>query len=73
MKFRHIIYDIVQRILVSELYAENESNEDVYYLIKKYIESKDRSAIVTDTKPCHDMVMNKLCLIDINTTYFTLN
>ena len=45
---------------VAELFAEEESNEDVYYLINKYTEPKDRIAIVTDTKPGYDTVMDKL-------------
>lgn len=45
---------------VAELFTEEESNEDVYYLINKYTESKDRIAIVTDTKPGYNTVMNKL-------------
>ena len=35
-KFRHALYDIVQRMPIAELFAEEESNEDVYYLINKY-------------------------------------
>lgn len=59
-RFRHALYDIVQRMPVAELFTEEESNEDVYYLINKYTEPKDRIAIVTDTKPGYNTVMNKL-------------
>ena len=59
-KFRHALYDIVQRMPVAELFAEEESNEDVYYLINKYTEPKNRIAIVTDTKPSYSTVMNEL-------------
>ena len=59
-RFRHALYDIVQRMPVAELFTEEESNEDVYYLINKYAEPKDRIAIVTDTKPGYDFVMDKL-------------
>lgn len=59
-KFRHALYDIVQRMPVAELFAEEESNEDVYYLINKYTEPKNRIAIVTDTKPGYSTVMNEL-------------
>lgn len=45
---------------VAELFAEEESNEDVYYLINKYTEPKNRTAIVTDTKSGYDKVMCKL-------------
>lgn len=45
---------------VAELFAEEESNEDVYYLINKYTEPKNRIAIVTDTKPGYSTVMNEL-------------
>ena len=45
---------------VAELFAEEESNEDVYYLINKYTEPKNRIAIVTDTKPSYSTVMNEL-------------
>ncbi|MBO6275219.1 MAG: hypothetical protein J6M91_06770 [Methanobrevibacter sp.] len=59
-RFRHALYDIVQRMPIAELFAEEESNEDVYYLINKYTEPKNRTAIVTDTKPGYDNVMHKL-------------
>ena len=59
-RFRHALYDIVQRMPVAELFAEDESNEDVYYLINKYTKPKDRIAIVTDTKPGYDKEMRKL-------------
>lgn len=59
-RFRHAIYDLVQRMPVAELFAEEESNKDVYDFINKYIAPKDRIAIVTDTKPGYDVVMNKL-------------
>lgn len=59
-KFRHAIYDIIQGMPVAELFAEKESNKDVYYLINKYTEHKDRIAIVTDTKKGYDSVMRKL-------------
>ena len=59
-RFRHALYDIVQRMPVAELFAEEESNEDVYYFINKYTEPKDRIAIVTDTKSGYNTVMHKL-------------
>ena len=59
-KFRHAIYDLIQRIPIAELFAEEESNKDVYYLINKYTDSKDRIGIVTDTKAGYDKVMRKL-------------
>ena len=45
---------------VAEVFAEEESNDDVYDFINKYIDPKDRIAIVTDTKAGYDTVMNKL-------------
>ena len=59
-RFRHALYDIVQRMPVAELFAEEESNDDVYYFINKYTEPKDRIAIVTDTKLGYDTVMHNL-------------
>ena len=59
-KFRHSIYDLVQKMPVAEVFAEEESNDDVYDFINKYIDPKDRIAIVTDTKAGYDTVMNKL-------------
>ena len=59
-RFRHAIYDLVQRMPVAELFAEEESNDDVYYFINKYIDLKDRIGIVTDTKSGYDIVMRKL-------------
>ena len=59
-KFRHAIYDLIQRLPVAELFAEKESNKDVYHFINKYVDHKDRIAIVTDTKPGYDWVMRKL-------------
>ncbi|MBR1611614.1 MAG: hypothetical protein IJ672_09095 [Methanobrevibacter sp.] len=59
-RFRHALYDIVQRMPVAELFAEEELNEDVYYFINKYTEPKDRIAIVTDTKPGYNTVMHEL-------------
>ena len=45
---------------VAEFFAEEDSNEDVYNFINKYTAPKNRIAIVTDTKPGYDTVMNKL-------------
>ena len=59
-RFRHALYDLAQRMPIAELFAEEESNEDVYDFINKYIDPKDRIAIVTDTKPGYDGVMRKL-------------
>ena len=67
-RFRHAIYDLIQKMPVAELFAEEESNQDVHDFINKYIEPKDRIAIVTDTKAGYDAVMNEL----INTAHFTL-
>ena len=50
----------MQKIPIAELFKEEETNEDVYYLINKYIKPKDRIAIVTDTKSGYDIVMRKL-------------
>ena len=57
---RHAIYDLIQKMPVAELFAEEESNQDVHDFINKYIEPKDRIAIVTDTKAGYDAVMNEL-------------
>ena len=59
-RFRHALYDIVQKIPVAELFTEEETNEDVYYLINKYTKLKDRIAIVTDTKTGYNKVMDEL-------------
>lgn len=59
-RFRHAIYDLIQKMPVAELFAEEESNQDVHDFINKYIEPKDRIAIVTDTKAGYDAVMNEL-------------
>ena len=59
-RFRHALYDIVQRMPVAELFTEEESNDDVYYLINKYTKHKDRIAIVTDTKSGYNAVMHDL-------------
>lgn len=59
-KFRHALYDTVQRIPIAELFTDKESDKDVYNFINKYIEPKDRIAIVTDTKAGYDRVMQKL-------------
>ena len=74
-RFRHALYDIVQKMPVAELFAEEELNEDVYYLINKYTKQKDRIAIVTDTKSGYNTVMHDL---DFNrhqycTFHFKLN
>ena len=59
-RFRHALYDIVQKMPVAELFTEEETNEDVYYLINKYTKLKDRIAIVTDTKTGYNKVMDEL-------------
>ena len=46
-KYRHALYDLVYRMPIAELFAEEETNEDVYYLINKYTEHKNRISIVT--------------------------
>jgi len=45
---------------VAELFTKEERNEDVYDFIDKYVEPKDRIAIVTDTKSGYNTVMHKL-------------
>lgn len=59
-RFRHALYDLIQRMPIAELFAEEESNKDVYDFINKYAEPKNRIAIVTDTKAGYDIVMRKL-------------
>ena len=59
-RFRHALYDLIQRMPIAELFAEEESNKDVYDFINKYTEPKNRIAIVTDTKAGYDIVMRKL-------------
>lgn len=59
-KFRHAVYDIVRKMPIAELFSDEDTNKDVYYLINKYIELKDRTCIVTDTKKGYDKVMRKL-------------
>ena len=59
-KYRHALYDLVHRMPIAELFAEEETNDDVYYLINKYTEPNNRKAIVTDTKPGYDTVMRDL-------------
>ena len=59
-KFRHVVYDTVQRMPIAELFADEESNEDVKYLINKYIEPIKRIGIVTDTKKGYGDVMRDL-------------
>ncbi len=56
---------------IAELFAEEESNEDVYNFINKYADPKDRIAIVTDTKVGYDAVMRKLSSKDTNTAHST--
>lgn len=58
--YRHVLYDLVHRMPIAELFMDEETNEDVYYLINKYTDSKDRIAIVTDTKSGYDTVMRDL-------------
>ncbi len=59
-RFRHTIYDLVQIMPIAELFTEEDSNEDVHKFINKYIDPKDRIAIVTDTKSGYDSVMQRL-------------
>ena len=59
-RFRHALYDLIQRMPVAELFAEEESNKDVYDFINKYTDHKDRIAIVTDTKAGYDSIMREL-------------
>ena len=58
--FRHAIYDTVQKMPIAEIFAEEELNEDVYYLINKYIPPIKRLGIVTDTKSGYNSIMSRL-------------
>ena len=59
-KFRHTIYDIINRMPIAELFADEEKNSDVYNLIDKNVDSRLRKGIVTDMKIGYDVVMAKL-------------
>ena len=59
-KFRHVIYDIVNRMPIAEFFADEEKNSDVYDFIDRNIDSKLRKGIVTDMKKGYDVVMASL-------------
>ena len=49
-KFSHAIYDLVKRMPVAELFADEEKNSDVYDFINRNVDIKFRKGIVTDMK-----------------------
>ena len=59
-KYRHTIFDIVQKIPIAEYFADEDNNEVVYDFINRTIDHKDRIAIITDMKKGYDNVMRKL-------------
>ena len=59
-KFRHALYDLVNRMPVAELFADEEKNSDVYDFINRNVDIKFRKGIVTDMKKGYDVVMAKL-------------
>ena len=59
-KFRHVVYDTIQRMPIAELFADEETNSDVKKLIETHIPPVKRIGIVTDTKKGYDQVMREL-------------
>ena len=59
-KFRHTVYNIINRMPITELFTDEKKNTDVYDFINKNIDSKLRKGIVTDMKKGYDVVMSNL-------------
>ena len=61
--YRHVFFDIINKIPVVELLIDNEDDETVENFIKNNIPSHKRIAIITDLKKSYDKIMDKLGFI----------
>ena len=56
-KYRHVLFDLVQEIPISELYSDEDNNKVVHDFINKNTREIDRIGIVTDLKHGYDKIM----------------
>lgn len=56
-KYRHVLFDLVQEIPISELYSDEDNNKVVHDFINKNTREIDRIGIVTDLKQGYDKIM----------------
>lgn len=58
--YRHVLFDLVNKMPVAELLSDNEKDETVQKFIKENIPTHKRKAIVTDLKKSYDGIMDNL-------------
>lgn len=61
--YRHVLFDIINKMPVAELLIDNEDDETVENFIKNNIPSHKRIAIITDLKKSYDKIIDKLGFI----------
>lgn len=67
--YRHVLFDIINKILIAELLIDNEDDETVENFIKNNIPSHKRMAIITDLKKSYDKIIDKLGFIHQKCTF----
>lgn len=62
-KYRHVIYDLIYKVPVAELFSDNEDSKTIKNFIEKTIPEHQRIGIVTDLKPSYNKIMDNLGFI----------
>lgn len=70
--YRHVLFDIVNKMPIAELLAKKEDSETTKNFIKLSIQPKDTIAIVTDLKPSYNKIMRELGFIHQHCTFHLL-
>ena len=58
--YRHVLFDLINKMPVAELLSDNENDETVEKFIDKNIPPHKRTAIITDLKKSYDKIIEKL-------------
>lgn len=67
--YRHVLFDLINKMPVAELLSDNENDETVEKFIDKNIPPHKRTAIITDLKKSYDKIIEKLGFIHQKCTF----
>jgi len=70
--YRHVLFDIVNKMSIAELLAKKEDSKTTKNFLKNRIQPKDCIAIVTDLKPSYDKIMRELGFVHQYCTFHLL-
>jgi len=70
--YRHVLFDIVNKILIVELLAKKEDSKTTKNFIKNSIQPKDCIAILIDLKSSYDKIMRELGFVHQYCTFYLL-